>query len=107
MNVRIRSLLEPIGLPVAFITSGDVSDAYIIFNYWSTPLQNADNVMMSKNITVQVDLFTKGNFINYADQIHQHMTGDGFMFITENHGFDEDLNKFRKTLRYSITKNEE
>lgn len=106
MNRFIQNILEPIGVPVYFVTNLDDVDEYIIFNVWSVPGLHADDKETQTNYTVQIDIFTRGNFLRIADEVKNRMEDAGFMRILEDPGdYIEEANLFRKTFRFSYTTN--
>ena len=105
MNQLILNTLSPTDRPVYYMTYSGTESEYIIFNWWSTPLAFADNLEKQENVTIQIDIFSKGDFTDLIEQVKQLMVDADFMKVHEGSGnFIEDANLFRKTLRYSYSK---
>ena len=104
MNSFIRDTLTPTGVPVAYMTYTGAKSEYIIFNYWSSPLVHADNVEVKEDVTVQIDIFSAGNFTVLAEDAKNRMIDAGFTRVLENSGYDNDMKMFRKTYRFNYIK---
>lgn len=107
MNQLIKQTLDPIGIPVYFGTYTGSSKEYIIFNEWNIPGLHADDTEIQTNHTVQIDIFSPGNFLGIADEVKNRMRTAGFMKIMEDSAeYIDETKLFRKTFRFSyITKN--
>lgn len=105
MNKLIMETLSPTEKPVYYMTYTGTKSEYIIFNWWSSPLIHADNLEQRENVTIQLDVFSKGDFTSLVETIKRLMADADFMKVHEGSGaFIEDADLFRKTLRYSYTK---
>lgn len=105
MNQLILETLTPTGVPVAYMTYTGNNPEYIVFNWWGSPLTHADNRERRENVTVQIDIFSKGDFTNLVQDVKQRMIDADFMKVQEGSGnYIEDTDIFRKTLRFSYTR---
>lgn len=107
MNKLVKSILDPIGVPVANVTYLGDENTYIVFNIWSVPGLHADDTEIKTEHTVQIDIFSPGNLTNLAKQVKSRMLGAGFMREYENEGYVEEAKKFRKTYRFNYLKEAE
>lgn len=106
MNQLIKQTLDPIGIPVSFGTFAGTANEYIIFNVWSIPGLHADDGEMQTNYTVQIDIFSTGNFLKIADEVKTRMVDAGFMRILDDPvEYIDEIKMFRKLFRFSYTKN--
>lgn len=104
-NSFVKSILDPIGVPVAYATYTGTASEYIIFNEWNIPGLHADDKESQTNHTVQIDIFAKGNFIQLADEVRSRMIAAGFMKIFEDPAeYIDNTKMYRKILRFSYTK---
>jgi len=105
VNQLILETLTPTGVPVAYMTYTGNNPEYIVFNCWGSPLTHADNRERRENVTVQIDIFSKGDFTNLVQDVKQRMIDADFMKVQEGSGnYIEDTDIFRKTLRFSYTR---
>lgn len=102
MNQLIMDTLTPIGVPIAYLTYTGSASQYIVFNHWSVPLAHADNKEIQSNVTVQIDVFSSGNFTALVEEVKDRMIAAGFMKILEDAGeYIEEANLFHKMIRFS------
>lgn len=103
-NNFVKSVLDPIGVPVFYITYTGTASQYIVFNEWNIPALHADDQEKQTDYTVQVDVFSTGNFISLVDQVKDRMTAAGFIRILEESEYIEEKKIFRKILRFRYVK---
>lgn len=63
----------------------------------------AENKEIATEYSMQVDIFSKGNFIKIADAVMKAMTNAGFTRFAENELYEEDTQLFHKAFRFSIS----
>jgi hypothetical protein len=107
MNKFVKSILDPIGVPVANKTYLGSEQTYIIFNIWSIPGLHADDMEIQTDYTVQIDIFSPGNLTNLAKQAKNRMIAAGFMRSYENEEYVEEAKLFRKIFRFKYSKEAE
>ncbi|MGN7309916.1 hypothetical protein ACTHQ4_02350 [Alkalicoccobacillus gibsonii] len=102
LNQLVIDTLKPLGVPVSFARYNLTADTYIVFvNYNEAPRLIADdNELITKNF-IQMDVFSKGNYLQLNKDIKRLMKAAGFgrMFASET--YDEDLKMFRKIYRFN------
>lgn len=102
MNQFIKDTLSPTGVSVSYLTYTGSANQYIVFSYWSVPLAHADNKEIQSNITVQIDVFSSGNFTALVEEVKDRMIAAGFMKMLEDSGeYIEEANLFHKMMRFS------
>lgn len=107
MNKFVKSILDPIGVPVANKTYLGGEQTYIVFNIWSVPALHADDMEIETEYTVQIDIFSIGNLTNLAKETKDRMINAGFMREYENEEYIEEAKLFRKIIRFNYTKEAE
>ena len=102
MNKLIMDTLAPLGVPVSFMRYNQTASTYIVFlEYNQTPMLNGDNEEMYTERFYQVDIFSESNFLQLTKDVKQRMKDAGFGRMFESETYDEDMNRYRKTLRFS------
>lgn len=107
MNTLIKSILDPIGIPVAYISYTGNTHPHIIFNEWNMPGLHADDEEIKTNHTVQVDIFSTGSLTSLTKDVKTRMKAAGFMKILEESEYIKETKLFRKILRFSYSKEAE
>lgn len=102
LNRLIMDTLKPLGVPVAFGTYNQTADTYIVFiEYNQAPRMNADDQEIVTKHFFQVDVFSKGNYLQLVKELKQRMKEAGFKRMFESETYDEDMKMFRKILRFN------
>jgi len=102
LNKIIMDTLKPLNVPVASMRYNNTADTYIVFlTYNEAAEMNADDVEIITKYFIQVDVFSSGNFINLVKEVEKRLKSAGFgrMFASET--YDDDMNKFRKIMRFN------
>lgn len=100
--------LVPLNVPVSFLNYNLSDDTYIVFNeYNQMPWLNANDTEMWTKHFIQVDVFSKGNYINLVKEVKNAMKQAGFGRMFESETYDNDMNMYRKILRFSYISKEE
>lgn len=87
--------------------TGDES-TYIIFNeYNQTSALNADDEEMLTKHFYQIDVFSTGNFNQLVKRVKDSMKQAGFGRMFESGTFDNDMQMFRRIIRFSYISKEE
>ena len=102
MNKYIMETLAPLGVPVSFMRYNQTAPTYIVFlEYNQTPMLNGNNEELYTERFFQVDIFSDGNYMQLVKDLKELMKNAGFGRMFESETYDEDMNKYRKTLRFS------
>jgi len=106
LNKLIKETLEPLGVPVSFANYNNTADTYIVFlEYNQAPRINADDEELITKHFLQVDVFSKGNFLDLVKQLKKRMKAVGFARMFESETYDEDMKMFRKIIRFNYEPN--
>lgn len=102
LNKLIRDTLSPLGVPVAFANYNQTADAYIVFiEYNQASRLNADDKELITKHFFQVDIFSKGNYLQLVNDVKERMKEAGFGRMFESETYDEDMRMYRKILRFN------
>lgn len=102
LNKLIRDTLLPLGVPVAFANYNQTADTYIVFiEYNQAPRLNADDQEVITKHFFQVDIFSKGNYLQLVEDVKERMKQAGFSRMFESETYEEEMKMFRKILRFN------
>lgn len=109
LNKLIIDTLKPLGVPVSFARYNQTADTYIVFiEYNQASEMNADDEELITKHFFQVDVFSGGNYLQLVKDLKRLMKQAGFGRMFESETYDDDMNKFRKILRFNYERiNEE
>ncbi|GAA0313804.1 hypothetical protein GCM10008967_00360 [Bacillus carboniphilus] len=107
LNSLILSTLQPLGIPVDFQTYEGESTTYItFFEYNQRSALNADDDEDITSHSIQLDVWSKGNYNNIVQQTKQLLKGIGFRRTHETEFYEEETKIYHKVLRFSYSKEE-
>lgn len=100
--------LKPLNVPVSFATYNQTADTYIVFIEYNQASQlNADDDELFTKHFFQVDVFSRGNYLQLVKDVKRLMKQAGFGRMFESETYDDDMKMFRKILRFSYISKEE
>lgn len=101
MNKLIIDTLEPIGVPVALQTYTGKETTYItFFTYLAQGEQFADDEEIVTGHYIQVDVWSKGNYVDVVDEVKNRMKQAGFRRRLEHDLYENDTKIYHKVLRF-------
>ena len=102
LNKLIMDTLKPLGVPVSSMRYNNTADTYIVFlEYNQASEMNADDVEVITKHFFQVDIFSSGNYLSLVNDVRARMKAAGFGRMFESETYDDDMNKFRKLMRFN------
>lgn len=102
LNRLIRDTLTPLGVPVSFANYNLTADTYIVFiEYNQASRMNADDEELLTKHFFQVDVFSKGNYLQLVKDVKQRMKEAGFGRMFESETYEEEMKMYRKILRFN------
>lgn len=109
LNSLIINTLEPTGVPVEFQDYSGSANTYItFFEYNQMSALNADDEEKKTSHSIQVDVWSKGNYLALVKQVKQLMNQAGFRRNYETEFYEKETKIFHKVLRFSyFTENKE
>lgn len=107
INRLIEDTLNALA-PTSFGTYNSSEETYIVYiEYNQAPWLSADDKEMFTKHFYQVDVFSSGNYLNLVKDVKRAMKQVGFGRMWESETYEEEMKKFRKTLRFSYISEEE
>lgn len=107
MNKRIFDALKPVDVDVAFEDYTGSDDTYIRFFFMPSVQFDSDDDENYITHYVQLDLFTKWDYIELTKEIKQAMKQAGFKKNLEDQTYEKDTKLYHKILRYYFITQEE
>lgn len=102
LNKLIMDTLKTLDVPVAFANYNQTADTYIVFiEYNQAPRLNADDQEVITKHFFQVDIFSKGNYLQLVEDVKERMKQAGFSRMFESETYEEEMKMFRKILRFN------
>ena len=97
----IKSKLSPLNIPVFRLTANTNSNQYItVTEYNNSGSLYADDDEISTRISVQVDLYSKGNYDEVTKRIKDLLKPAGFRKSGEHELYEYDTEYYHKVLRF-------
>lgn len=106
MNKKIFDALRPLDIDVAFEDYNGSNDTYIRFFFLPPVPFGADDDERYVTHYVQLDLFTKWDYIQLTKDIKNAMKLAGFKRNFEDQTYEKDTQLFHKILRFYIIEEE-
>lgn len=102
MNGLIMQTLQSTGVPVTFQTYEGTETTYItFFEFQQRSGLNADDMEQQTIHSVQVDVWSIGNYSDLVDQVRQLMMDAGFKRTYETEIYEKDTKIFHKVFRFN------
>lgn len=102
LNSLIISTLKTLGVPVAFQTYKGTESTYItFFEFNQTAHEKADDVETKTRHSIQVDVFSNGDYTALVQQVKDSLISVGFTRSMETEYYEDDLNIYHKILRFN------
>ena len=104
LNSLIISTLAPTNVPVVFQKyTGALSTHITFFEYNQQGALFADDAEKRTRHSVQVDVWSTGNYGNLVEQVRTLLTNAGFTRNSETEFYEDDLKTFHKVIRFYYT----
>ena len=101
LNSTIINTLAPTNVPVAFQVYRGSATTYIrFFEIVDVPALYAENKVTDSEKSIQVDIFSKGNYEALAIQTKALMEKAGFTWSGTRPSYEEDTEYFHLALTY-------
>ena len=100
----IISTLAPTEVPVAFLNYTGGATTYItFFEYNQQGSLFADNFEQHTRHSLQVDVWSKGDYVSLVEQVKELLKPIGFTRNSETEFFEDDTQIFHKVMRFYFT----
>lgn len=101
LNSLIRSTLTPTNVPVAFQKYSGTATTYIsFFEYNQQGAQFGDDTELHTQQSIQVDVWSKGDYVALVEQVRTLMIDAGFMRNSEGELYETDNAIYHKWMRF-------
>lgn len=104
LNSLIISTLAPTNVPVAFLKYSGTLTTYIsFFAYNEQGVLFGDDMELNTRYSVQVDIWSKGDFTNLVKQTKDLLIAAGFTRNSGTEFFEDDTKTYHKVYRFYYT----
>lgn len=101
LNQLIISTLAPTGIPVTFQSyTGNATTYITFFEYNQQGALFADDTEQRTRYSVQVDVWSKGNYAELVEQVRTLMLDAGFFRNSEGELYENDTRTYHKYFRF-------
>jgi hypothetical protein len=101
INTKVLQALGGIGAPVSFQTYSGTDFPYItFFTYLEQPEQHADDEELITGHYVQVDVWSKTDYTELVNSVHQRVLAAGFTKLNFYDLYEQDLGIYHKAMRF-------
>lgn len=101
LNSLIINTLAPTGVPVEFQNYGGSQTTYItFFEYNQQGDLHGDDEELNTRYSLQVDIWSQGNYIPLVKQVKTLLKGIGFIRNSETEFYEKDTQIYHKVLRF-------
>jgi hypothetical protein len=102
LNKLIIDTLSPLGVPVAFHRYTGTATTYItFFEFNQRSAMNADDSEQNTQHSIQVDIWSKGDYTNLVQQVKNALNGVGFFRTSEAEFYEDDTKIYHKVIRFN------
>ncbi len=102
LNSVIISTLSPTGVPVAFQVYRGSATTYIrFFEIVDVPTVHAENEVKYSQKSIQVDVFSTGNYDALIEQVKTLMKDAGFLWKGSRELYENDTGLYHYALTYA------
>lgn len=104
LNNLIISTLAPTNVPVDYRVYKGMETTYItFFEVVDVPKLHADDELKRTQKTIQIDVWTQGNFVLLVSQVKQLLKEVGFSFSSGRDVSENDKQEFHYALTYNYS----
>ncbi|WP_044895962.1 tail completion protein gp17 [Bacillus alveayuensis] len=102
LNKLIMDTLSPLGVPVSFQRYTGTATTYItFFEFNQQSALNADDSEQNTQHSIQVDIWSKGDYTNLVQQVKNALNGVGFFRTSEAEFYEDDTKIYHKVIRFN------
>ena len=106
INKYVTDALKDIGIPIYFIARKEVNPPLIVFNITSERMGDSwDDTESITNYRISLNLFARGNYIEYKNKIIKSLLAVGFSRYDIPSGeYFEDIELYMQPMFFSFSK---
>lgn len=99
MNEEIEKIFEnfivdELEIPIGFPVYTGKKETYLTYNTYDEPLQHADDECIQCVSNVEINIFTKGNFINIVKEVKKRMKQNDYVWTDDSEDLYETDTKY-------------
>lgn len=100
----IISTLTPTNVPVAFQVYRGSATTYIrFFEIVDVPTLHTDNELRNTQKSIQIDVFSTGNYVDLIEQVKTLMKAAGFLWTNSREFYEDDTGLYHYALTFNRT----
>ena len=108
MNSEIEKIfnnfiVDDVLIPIEFIDYKGKSNTYMTYHEIDNePELCRDDIPLYSGVTYDVDIYTKGNFLNIVKEVKKKMLESGWTWIEDSQDmYEEDTKMYHKTITFA------
>lgn len=102
LNSLIVDTLRPLGVPVSFLRYTGKKTTYItFFEFNQRSALSGDDAEKATAYSIQVDIWSQGNYLNLVKQVKEAMTQAGFRRTFETELYEDESRYYHKVIRFA------
>ena len=103
IHERVTTALEQLDVPVSFQTYQGNAKTYVtFFQYMEQPSLHGDDAVALSVHYIQVDIWSRGDYLELDEAVQMKMEKAGFRFLTGYDQYEQDVKMYHKSLRYAF-----
>jgi hypothetical protein len=104
LNKLVIDTLKPLNVPVSFQTySGNKFPHITFFGYAENGECWADNKEIQTSYYIQIDVWSKDDYISLVNECMRLMTAAGFKRLSAMDLYEDELKIYHKAIRFSFS----
>lgn len=105
LNSMIQTTLAPLNVPVAYMVYTGTATTYVTYQEYNlVPTFHAEDSEKAVRRSIQIDVWSTGNFNAVVDRVEELMLAAGFTRNTiYDAGYDSTFKTYHKIMRFYLT----
>lgn len=104
---KVDNILKDLGVPVLWNVRPSTFPSVTYFFYNEYGQEFGDGEEIGTNYSLQVDVWSKGDYSLLVEQIKTKLKESGFYRISANDLYEDDVKVYHKALRFNYLKESE
>ena len=105
--MKVYNILKDLGIPVLWNVRPSTYPSITYFFYNEYGQEFGDGEEIGTNYSVQVDIWSKGDYSNLAEQAKSALKQNGFYRVSADDLYEDDIKVYHKALRFNYLKESE
>lgn len=102
INSLIISTLQPLGVPVSRTHTGTETTYITFFEFNQRSHMDADDAELKTCHSMQVDIWSKGDYIDLVKQVKERLIEVGFTRSMETEQYEDEIKTYHKIIRFNF-----